>query len=79
MYNRYKSRQQNDTYNNTYHTNYIYYSGEDTIIVMMTVITDNNAHAKQTEHRRIHNKHKHNPSQHTGIPLYLIDLASKKD
>jgi len=46
MHNRYKSRQQNDTYSNTYHTNCIYYSSEDTIIVMMTVITANNAHAR---------------------------------
>lgn len=46
MHNRYKSRQQNDTYNNTYHTNCISYSSEDTIIVMMTVITANNAHAR---------------------------------
>lgn len=69
MHNRYKSRQQNNAYNNTYHTNYIYYSSEDTIIVMMTVITANNAHARWTEHRRIYNKHKHNLSQHTYIPL----------
>ena len=79
MHNRYKSRQQNDTHNNTYHTNYIYYSSEATIIVMMTITETNNAHIRQIEHRRIHNKHKHNSSQHTGIPLYLIELASKKD
>lgn len=46
MHNRYKSRQQNDTHNNTYHTNYIYHSSKDTIIAMMTVITANNAHAR---------------------------------
>ena len=46
MPNHLQSRQQNDTYSNNYHTNYIFSSNEDTIIVMMTIITANNAHAR---------------------------------
>jgi len=46
MHNRYKSRQQNDTHNNIYHTNYIYHSSKVMTIVMMTIITTNNAHAR---------------------------------
>lgn len=56
MPNHLQSRQQNDTYSNTYHTSCIFYSNEDTIIVMMTIIEANNAHAGWTEQRRTHNK-----------------------
>lgn len=45
MPNHLQSRQQNDTYSNTYHTSYIFSSNEDTIMVMMTIIETNNTHA----------------------------------
>lgn len=49
MPNHLQSRQQNDTYSNTYHTSYIFSSNEDTIMVMMTIIETNNTHAGWTE------------------------------
>ena len=69
MPNHLQSRQQNDTYSNNCHTGYIFSSSESMIIVMMTIIETNNAHAGWTEQRRIHNKHKHNSLQYTGILL----------